>query len=317
MATRFGILGAGGISRRFASVLKECGCAELSAVAARDLDRAAAFAREFGANAAYGDYDALLADPAVDVVYVGLTHNLHADLVRRALLVGKAVLCEKPMAVCAADARALADLAREKNLLLMEGMWTRCMPAVRRATQWVQKGVIGPVRLLRAAFCFDAPFDPQSRLFNPDLCGGALLDAGVYPIEFAMGILGEHPVETAGVQLPAETGVDAMDLFSMRFPSGAMAELSCSITLSLPTDAVILGARGSIVVRDFLRSTRCELYDNHGDCVATFTEDVEDGFIYEIEHFCALFESGATESPLVPLADTIACAEVFDALLRR
>ena len=146
MATRFGILGAGGISRRFASVLKECGCAELSAVAARDLDRAEAFAREFGANAAYGDYDALLADPAVDAVYVGLTHNLHADLVRRALLAGKAVLCEKPMAVCAADARALADLAREKNLLLMEGMWTRCMPAVRRATQWVQKGVIGPVR---------------------------------------------------------------------------------------------------------------------------------------------------------------------------
>ena len=123
----------------------------------------------------------------MDAVYVGLTHNLHADLVRRALLAGKAVLCEKPMAVCAADARALADLAREKNLLLMEGMWTRCMPAVRRATQWVQKGVIGPVRLLRAAFCFDAPFDPQSRLFNPDLCGGALLDAGVYPIEFAMG----------------------------------------------------------------------------------------------------------------------------------
>ena len=204
MATRFGILGAGGISRRFASVLKECGCAELSAVAARDLDRAEAFAREFGANAAYGDYDALPADPAVDAVYVGLTHNLHADLVRRALLAGKAVLCEKPMAVCAADARALADLAREKNLLLREGMWTRCMPAVRRATQWVQKGVSGPVRLLRAAFCFDAPFDPQSRLFNPDLCGGALLDAGVYPIEFAMGVLGEHPVETAGVQLPAD-----------------------------------------------------------------------------------------------------------------
>ena len=80
---------------------------------------------------------------------------------------------------------------------------------------------------------------------------------------------------------------------------------------------MILGARGSIVVRDFLRSTRCELYDSHGDCVATFTEDVEDGFVYEIEHFCALFESGAKESPLVPLADTIACAEVFDALLRR
>ena len=111
--------------------------------------------------------------------------------------------------------------------------------------------------------------------------------------------------------------MDAMDLFSMRFPSGAMAELSCSISLALPTDAVILGARGSIVVRDFLRSTRCELYDSHGDCVATFTEDVEDGFVYEIEHFCALFESGAKESPLVPLADTIACAEVFDALLRR
>ncbi|MGI5884812.1 MAG: Gfo/Idh/MocA family protein [Candidatus Spyradocola sp.] len=317
MALHFGILGAGGISRRFASVLTECDDADLTAVAARDLNRAEAFAQEFGAESAYGDYDALLGDPNVDAVYVGLTHNLHVDLARRALLAGKAVLCEKPMAVCAADARALSDLAREKHLLLMEGMWTRCMPAVRRATQWVRNGIIGPVQLLRASFCFRAPYDPQSRLYNPELCGGALLDAGVYPIAFALGILGEYPVETAGVTRPAETGVDAMDLFSLRFPSGAMAELSCAIDLELPTDAVILGTRGSVVVRDFLRSTRCELYDDHGDCVATFTEDVEDGFVYEIEHFCDLMEAGETESPLIPLEDTIACAEVFDALLHR
>ena len=199
----------------------------------------------------------------------------------------------------AASRAAAAPASWQRNSARPFGSPSRAAVACAPSTAWGTK------------------YDPNYRTFRKELAGGALLDAGVYPIEFAMGVLGEHPVETAGVQLPAETGVDAMDLFSMRFPSGAMAELSCSISLALPTDAVILGARGSIVVRDFLRSTRCELYDSHGDCVATFTEDVEDGFVYEIEHFCALFESGAKESPLVPLADTIACAEVFDALLRR
>jgi predicted dehydrogenase len=317
MAVRFGILGAGGISRRFAGVLRETDRARLAAVAARDLSRAEAFAGEFGAQAAYGDYEALLRDPSVDAVYIGLTHNLHAQWCERALLAGKAVLCEKPMVTKGEDARRLCRLAKERGLLLMEAMWTRCMPAVRVATECVASGMIGRVRLVRASFCFDAPFDPQARLFNPQLAGGALMDAGVYPIEFAMGVLGERPQEVTGLCAVGPSGVDEVDALTLAFPSGALAELSCAVQFRTGTDAVILGTSGSIVVRDFLRSTQCEIYDAEGELVRNFYRDVEDGFFYEIEHFCDLMESGAVESPLIPHADTIACAGVFDALLGR
>ncbi len=314
MAVRFGILGAGKISRRFAAVLAESQEAELYAVAARDELRARDFAAHFDAETSYGSYAALLEDENVDAVYIGLTHDLHFRWTKAALLSGKPVLCEKPMAVSAGEAEALIALSREKQVLLMEAMWTRCLPAVRRAARWVRGGLIGPVRLIRADFCFDAPFDPTSRLYDPALCGGALLDAGVYPIEFAMGILGEHPEAVSGLALPSETGVDALDLIALRFPSGAMAHLSCAVNLALPGDAQILGENGSVLVRDFVRSTRAELYDEAGEPVATFTEDAGDGFLYEIDHFCQLLRQGALESPLVPLDDTLACAKVFDQL---
>lgn len=311
---RFGIAGLGKIASRFARVLGQSKGGELFAVAARDAGRAGAFAAGYGAKKSYGSYKELIQDPEVELVYIAVPHNFHYELVKECLLSGKGVLCEKPMVLTRDKAKVLCSLAKKKNLLLMEAMWTRCLPAVRRAADWAQSGKIGEVKLIEAAFCFRTEFNPASRLFDPALAGGALYDVGVYTLMFAMDIAGEPPAETAGFASMCSTGVDGCNALSLRFPSGALALLRSASTVSLPPDAVIYGTKGKIIVPEFYRTTSAVLYDNEGRLLEQFEEPCEDGFIYEIEHAAQLFREGKTESGLIPWRDTIACAEIFDAM---
>jgi predicted dehydrogenase len=315
MELRFGIIGLGGIAERFAAVLNTAKGASLAAVASRDKARSEAFARRFGAAKVCGSYLDLIRDPEVDAVYIALTHNFHYEYARACLEAGKALLCEKPLVTTRADAEALAALSRSKKVLLMEAMWTRCIPAFRKAREWVREERIGSVKLVEAAFCFKAPFDPEGRIYNPKLAGGGLYDAGVYPIEFATGILGENPESVAGVAHIGETGVDYYASMSLGFPSGAVASLACGITAAVPREARVFGDGGSIVVHDFLGARNCERFDPEGKSVEAFSQDFDDGFIFEIEHFADLYRRGEIESDLIPLADSIACAGVFDSLM--
>ncbi len=182
---RWGILATGKIAGSFArdlALLPEC---EIAAVGARRQESADAFAAEHGAAAAYGDYRALVEDPAVDVVYVATPHALHREHVELAFEAGKPVLCEKAFTLDAADAEHLVALAREKDLFLMEAMWMRCNPLVRRLQQLVATGALGEVRQVRADLGFVVDKPPTDRLLDPALGGGALLDMGVYPLTFA------------------------------------------------------------------------------------------------------------------------------------
>lgn len=317
MKLSLGIIGPGRIAERFAKVAKTSPLVELAAVASSDRLRASAFAEKWGVPKVCGSYLELARDPSVDAVYIGLTHNFHYDAARLCLENGKAVLCEKPMVTTKREAEALASLARSRGVLLMEAMWTRCLPAFRKAKSWVQGGAIGKVGLVQAAFCFNAPFKPEDRLFNPELAGGALFDAGVYPIEFATGILGESPSLARGVATLGETGVDLFDSMSLAFPSGAVASLACGLSAKASTDARVWGSSGSVAVYNFLGTRKCERFDAEGASVEVFEEGFDDGFIFEIEHFAGLFAEGRKESDLVPLADTIACAGVFDDLHRQ
>ena len=314
MKIRFGSIGAGRIAERFATVLGAAEGARLAAVASRDKSRSEAFARRFGAAKACDSYMDLIRDPEVDAVYIALTHNFHYEYARACLENGKAVLCEKPLVTTKAEAEALAALAKSRKVLLMEAMWTRCIPAFRKAREWVREGRIGAPRLVEAAFCFKAAYDPKDRLFDPKLAGGALFDAGVYPIEFATGVLGENPDSVAGVAHFGETGVDYFAAMSLGFPGGAVASLSCGLTAAVPRDARVYGESGSIAVYDFLGARKCELFDPEGKPVEAFEANFDDGFIFEIEHFADLYRRGETESDLIPLADSVACAGVFDEL---
>jgi predicted dehydrogenase len=314
---RFGIIGLGGIAERFAAVLNTAQGARLAAVASRDRSRSEAFALRFGAEKVCDSYLDLIRDPEVDAVYIALTHNFHYEFARACLERGKAVLCEKPLVTTRKDAEALAALSRSRKVLLMEAMWTRCVPAFRKAKEWAREGRIGEVKLVEAAFCFKAPYDPKGRLFNPELAGGGLYDAGVYPLEFATGILGEAPTAVSGAASIGGTGVDYFASMSLGFPSGAVASLACGITARVPSDARIYGDAGSIAVYDFLGPRKCELFGSDGALAETFEEGFKDGFIFEIEHFADLYRRGEIESDLIPLSDTIACAGIFDELRKQ
>lgn len=315
MSVRYGIIGLGGIAQKFAGVLKTVDGAELTAVASSNRERAEAFAQKFEAKKVCDSYIELIQDKDVDAVYIALTHNFHYEIVKLCLENGKAVICEKPLVTNKRDAEELAALSREKKVLLMEAMWTRFLPPVQKANEWIKSGRIGDIRLVDAAFCFNAPYDPESRIFNPKLAGGALYDVGVYVIEFATGILGENPEKVSGLATICGTGVDDFAVINMSFRSGALAMLSCGTRANSGRDARIYGSKGSIVVYEFFTSRKCELYDDNNNLVEVFEENFDDGFIYQIMHFNKLFESGKLESDVIPLGDTIACAGIFDELL--
>ena len=314
MLIRFGIIGLGNIAKRFATVLNQVEGTALEAVASRSMDRSNEFASKYNAKKAYDLYDELIQDEDVDVIYVALTHNFHYEIVKKCLENNKAVICEKPLVIKAGDAQELIELSKKNNVLLMEAMWTRCIPAFQKAKEWALSGEIGKISLIEASFSFNIPFLPEHRLYNPNLAGGSLYDAGVYPIEFAIGILDEAPEASKGVASICATGVDDFVSMSLRFGSGALASLSCGFKANTGRNAKIYGTGGHIVIYDFLGSKKCELYNKDGELAETFEEDFEDGFIYQIKHVCELFENKKIESELIPHRDTLACAKVFDEL---
>lgn len=317
MNVRFGIVGLGGIATRFAKVLATVNGVELNAVASRDKAKAMAFAAEFNAKKSYDSYIDLINDSEVDVVYIALTNNFHYELVKLCLNNGKAVLCEKPFVTNKKDAEDLAALSKEKNVLLMEAMWTRFIPAFKKAKEWVHNGEIGDVKLISASFGIYSTFDPENRLYNPKLAGGSLYDVGVYPISFTTGILDENPIQVNGLATFSKTGVDECAVINMRFKSGALATLSSGISAYTNRDARIYGTNGNIVVYEFYGSEKCELYDNENNLKECFEEKFEDGFIYQIEHFRDLYCNNKIESDIIPLKDTIACTEIFDELKKQ
>jgi predicted dehydrogenase len=317
MKVKYGIIGLGNIAARFARVLNSAYGAELTAVASRDKAKAAGFAAEFNAKKSYNNYIDLINDSEVDAVYVALINNYHYDIVKLCLNSGKAVLCEKPLATNKRDAQELAALSKEKNVLLMEAMWMKCVPAYQKAKEWVQSGKIGDVKLLSASFGFYAPFDSQNRLYNPGLAGGSLYDVGVYPIQFAADILDEEPVHIRALAAFSETGVDEFAAINMSFESGALAALSCGITAYTNRDARIYGTAGSIILYEFYGSKKCELYDNKNNLKECFEENFEDGFIYEINHFSNLYSSNKIESDIVSHKAAVTCAGIFDEVKRQ
>jgi len=316
MPVKFGLLGLGGISARFAKALKSVEDVELTAVASRDLERTKEFARTYQAKKSLGSYEELIQNDEVDVIYIGLTHNFHFEYTKKCLEAHKPVLCEKPLVLTEKEARALADLAKENDTLLMEAMWTRCMPAYRKAQEWVQVGKIGQVKLITANFCFRMDYDPESRWYKKELAGGSVYDVGIYPIDFAIGIMKEYPVSVSGSAQIAPTGVDESAAFSMRFDSGALASLTSGFNVRAMEEATIYGTSGRIVLENCFGPQSCARYTEDGKKVLEkFKKPVRDGFEHQIRHCAELVRAGKIESNLIPWADSAASAAIFEGLL--
>jgi predicted dehydrogenase len=315
------LVGPGNIARRFAGALRGIDGVRLAAVVGRDADRAAAFAAQWGdgATAASTDLDATLARPDVHAVYVCTPHPQHAAPVRAALEAGKPVLCEKPLTPSAAATRPLVELARQRRVFLMEAVWTRFLPIYATVQRWIADGRIGAVRAMQSGFLLDRPLVAGHRRTTAALGGGTLLDIGIYNLTVSRMALPGVALQGLEVQaLKNSEGVDLQLQALLDFGDGRMSQFVCGWFTTGPNEFLILGERGRIVVHGgFWEATRATLHA--GD---TAPQSVEapfriNGFEYEIEEAMRCIRAGLGESPLLPLAESLAVVEVMDAMRAR
>jgi predicted dehydrogenase len=322
-STRWGILAPGRIAGTFARDLALVPDAELTAVGSRSLDRATVFAREFGFASAYGSYEELLADESVDAVYVASPHALHVAHVTAAIDAGKHVLCEKPLTLRAADAEELFALAVRAERLLMEAMWTACHPVVRAVADRLRTGEFGVPRHLHAELGFVVRAAPEDRLNDVAMGAGALLDMGIYPLTFAHLLLGEADELTATAAV-SDTGVDLDIAIAGRYPGGAVATMTASMTSWSSRRADIATDRGRLVLEDFHHPSHATFTptavggtdDDVERSVALRIESTEPvigrGYAHEVLEFQRCLAEGLLESPLVSHAQTLTIMRQMD-----
>lgn len=312
---RWGILGTGSIANKFATGLAILPDAELVAVGSRAQASADAFAATFKVPHRHASYEALAADPDVDVVYVATPHPLHHPNTLMCLEAGKAVLCEKPFAINAREADDMVSVARERRLFLMEAMWTRYLPVVVRVREWLAEGRIGKPRMVTADFGFRAGFNEESRLFDRAMGGGALLDVGIYPISLASMVFGRQPSRIAGFADLGKTGVDEQAAIVFAYDQGELANLYTAIRTTTPQEAVIMGEEGSIRIHSpFWYGTTATLTVNGKDPETVELPYLGNGYTHEAMEVMRCLRAGALESPVMPLDETIALMKTLDAI---
>ena len=314
---RWGILGTGSIANQFAKGLRDTPDAEIRAVGSRTEDAAEEFAGSFGIARHYGSYAELATDPEVDVVYVATPHPFHEANVMLCLGAGKHVLCEKPMTVNAVQAERLVTLAGERDLFLMEGMWTRFFPLMERVRSLISSATIGEPRLLDVDFGFRAPFDPMQRLFNPDLGGGALLDVGVYCISLSSMIFGP-PERVTGLAHLGKTGVDEQSAAVLEHGDGRMSTISIATRTATPQEAIISGTEGRIRIHpEWWRPDTLTLSRPGRENETIQAPYTGNGFPHEAAEVMRCIRSGAHQSDVMPLRETLGIARTMDELRRQ
>jgi len=317
--TRIAILGCGKIARTMAATLRGMKAAGadlcLYAAASRSLDTARAFAAEEGFERAYGSYEEMVLDPAVDLVYVASPHSHHAQHMRLCIEHGKAVLCEKAFTANAAQAREIIALAKEKNVLVAEAIWTRYMPSRAIIADLIASGAIGEPKLLTANLHY--PIDHIERLREPRLAGGALLDVGVYPLNFASMFFGNDFVRIESSVQMMETGVDHAESFSLYYADGRVAQLSAGMACRSDRQCYIGGTKGYLTVDNVNNPRRITLYSCEDDFTTPRDIPVPDqisGYEYEVEACMQALAQGAIECPQMPHSESIRIMEICDSL---
>jgi predicted dehydrogenase len=315
---RWGILGTGGIAEAQTKDLKVLG-APVTAVGSRTQERADAFAAKHGIPQAHGSYEALVADPEVDVIYVATPHPMHAEDAILALNAGKHVLVEKVFTVNAAEARSVVDLAHERGLVALEAMWTRWLPHMVRIREIIAAGTLGEVRTLIADHTQKLPADPAHRIQNPDLGGGALLDLGIYPVSFAWDVFGAPASVQAHSSPTPVTGVDRQTAMILGYDDGQQALLQCALDTAGPNRAVILGTEARVEIDGvWYTPTSFRVVAPDGSVIEHYESRVEGrGMQFQAAELESLVAAGALDSQVLPSAQTVAIVETLDEVRRQ
>ena len=309
---KWGILGPGTISHKFVSDLKLLHEAEVYAVGSRSIDKAQAYADRYSIPKAYGSYEELLTDPNVEIIYISTLHPMHKEWIIKSLEAGKAVLCEKPITVNALEAEEVFNAAEKNNVFFMEAMWTRFLPVMVKVREWVKSGAIGEVRMLKADFGFRAAFNKEGRLFNPSLAGGALLDAGIYPISLAYMVFGKTPAEIISTAHLGETGVDEQGVSVFKYDKGELAILESAVRTTTPQEAYILGTKGSIKIPQFWCAKSAILTTDDGKSQVYEDSRQPIGYGFEAEEVMRCLSKGEKESSVMPLMESLEIMKTMD-----
>lgn len=309
---RWGILATGGIAHAFTADLRTAGL-DVVAVGSRSAESARAFAEQYGIAHAHGSYEALVADPEVDIVYVASPHSHHLAHATLALEAGKHVLIEKAVTLDADEAIALRDLAASRGLLVMEAMWTRYLPHMVRVREIVAAGTLGEVRTVIADHTQRISDDPAHRLNALELGGGALLDLGIYPVSFAVDILG--PIESArAVGRLAETGADSDVAIAAVHAGGGLSSIAMSSRAAGPNTAHVIGTDARIDIdRVWYTPTSFRVTATDGTVIEDYTSAFAGGGMqFEALYAEHLLREGRTDSDLLPFDESITIMATLD-----
>lgn len=309
---KVGVLGLGSIFHRVMTDFKNAENCELYAVAARDLERAKEEAARYGAAKAYGSYEEMLNDPEVELVYIAVPHRFHKEYTIMSLKHGKHVLCEKPLAMNAEEAEEMIACAREKGLFLMEAVWTRFLPVMRKFMELKEAGEFGRIMHITADFGYDAyhnSFDPNNRIFNPELGGGALLDLGTYVIYIGAMMLGDEVISRQCSAVFASTGVDRRTLLQFEYPGNATAQFMLAVDAETPSDMLVYTEKAIVKIPMFWGGS--ELIIN-GEPV--IFEKEHEGHHHEFNYIADDIRAGRRESEIMPLDESLRLIRLMDSI---
>lgn len=330
---RFAIMGAGNIANKFCDAVKLLENCEVAAIASKSMERARAFADKNGIKSAYDSYEKMLVEEKPDCVYIAVTSNAHYELSMLCLKYSVPVLCEKAMFLNAEQAKEVFALARRKNVFVMEAMWSRFLPAVKKAKEWVESGRIGEPVYGRIAIGFHAAEDPENRYFSPNLGGGAAYDLTVYCYEIMTWLIDWDVEVVNAAAVIGETGVDVTDHVVLRFTKSLKGEKSHEATVTpcpyemlascestfladLGEELTLYGRDGKLVIPKPHFASEAFLYNKEGQCAEHYRDEItKNGFVYEAAEAADCIRNGRIESQTVPHSLTLACAELFDRLM--
>ena len=308
-----GILGAGNIAGTMARTLNGMKDATAYAVAARDLDRAQNFAKEYQMEKAYGSYEEMLADDKVDLVYIATPHSHHLEHGKLCIAYGKPVLCEKSFTANAAQARELLDYAKEEGVFITEAIWTRYMPSRKIITDIIESGELGEVHMLSANLGYR--LIDKERLTNPELAGGALLDVGVYPLNFASMFFGNDIENITSSCVKFETGVDGQAGMILTYKDGRMATLHAGMYAASEQYGIIYGSKGYLIAYNINNINKIDVFSSDRKLIRTIEVPEQiTGYEYEVEACMKALAEGKTECEEMPHSETIRMMEWMDTL---
>jgi scyllo-inositol 2-dehydrogenase (NADP+) len=311
---RWGILGTGMIAHKFAEGLRDVAGAKLIAVGSRSQDSANRFAREYLVPHAFGSYEDLALCENVDVIYIATPHNLHCENTLLCLDHGKHVLCEKPFAVNRGEVEQMIERARAKNLFLMEALWSRFLPHIIKAKELIGQGAIGEVKLLKADFGINSPYDDRHRHYNRDLIGGSLLDIGIYPLFLAQFLLGK-PSQVRSVAGLGPTLVDHTCSMSLHYQNDLVAHLVSSVVAQTEVIAEIYGTEGKIIFdRWWFTPVPIRLVDAAGTSHDVPVEMHGNGYNYEADEVGLCLREGKKQSDFWNWNDSLELIDLMDGI---